>query len=377
MLTWCRQALAQGNPNPKARISDALEPPDLLLHSLERIVARDPARLPTLEELTTRHRVGIAESWRQAAKASALGEHDLGPSAGRLDHREWLTLAEDVADITQAVLVLDRRYRQHVDGWQPLHGTRDIDRRIADCGTHTRARFERPDYNIDWRGWRPPDPQITVAAGPMTQVIAAEHRLLNSLTAIPSMTNLRHVLISQRELSHLAANLARTSAPEQAASFRARERTYRSLCRASSSAAGLAGTGAVATQHSADATTRLAAIPPETRIARSEFRNLSKLFRHVDNTLCSAIEQGFSTRLYLVRCTRPRIDTTDGRLVHQSRTAVGPVQRRSHVPLITIARRELRTDPVPMTGPGDAAIRRADLRAAIDQHRSRSDGVPI
>lgn len=377
VLAWCHLAMTHGHPNPKARSSNTLDPPDRLQQSLERIVARDLAQLPTLEELTTRQHVGIVESWRQAAKASALAEHDLGPSIGRLDHREWLTLVADVADITEAVLVLDRRYRRHVSGWDSLHGTRDLDRRIHDCATHAHARFGRLDYNIDWRGWRPSEPQIAGSAGPMTQVIAAEHRLLNSLTSIPSMANLRHLLISQRELSHLAANLARTSAPEQAANFRDRERTYRSLCRASNSAAGLAGTGAEATQHSADATIRLAAIPPETKISKSDFRNLDKLFRHVDNTVYTAIEQGFNMRLYLVRCSRPRIDTTDGRLIHQKRTAFAPLPHGSHTPLVTIARRDLRVDPVRMTAPGSAAIRRADFRTAINLCHPRSDGASL
>lgn len=377
VLTWCHQALSQSDPIPKARFSDSHEPPDLLKQSLERIVARDPAPLPKLEELTTRHHVGIVESWRQAAKASALAEHDLGPSVGRLNHREWLTLVDDIADITEAVLVLDRRYRRFVSGWESLHGTRDLDRRINDCAAHARARFGRPDYNIDWRGWRSPDPRIIGGASPMTQVIAAEHQLLNSLTTIPSMTNLRHLLTSQRELSHVAANLARTSAPEQAANFRDRERTYRSLCRAACSAAGLAGTGATATQHSADATTRLAAIPPDAKIPSTDLRKLDKLFRHVDNALGAAIEHGFSTRLYLVRCTRPRIDTADGRLVHQERTAFGPLQRGSRTPLVTIARRELRADPVRMTAPGSAAIRRADLRAAINRWRQHGDSLHV
>ena len=218
VLTWCHQAMAQSDPNPKSdHPGNTFDPPDRLRQSLGRVVASNLEALPRLEELTTRHDVRTLETWRQAAKAAALAEHDLGHGIGDglLDHREWLTLVGDVADITKALLILDRRYRQ-LPGWEPLRGTRHLDRYTNDCSTHAQARLGEPDYNIDWRGWHPPDPEIAPDADPIVHVLGAEHRLLNSLAYVPSMANLRHLITSQRELSHLAAGLAGDTAPAQA-----------------------------------------------------------------------------------------------------------------------------------------------------------------
>lgn len=376
ILSWCHQTLTQTDPNPRA--IDEFEPPDWLRRSLARVVSQNPERLPTLDELTTRQEVPTLESWRQAAKAAALAEHDFsrGLGDGLLDHREWLTLTGDIADITKALLVLDRRY-EHLPGWQTLKGIRGMTKYVDECSTRAQELYRTPDHNIDWRGWHPAEPEIAPDADIITQVVASEHRLLNSLTAIPSMTNLRHLLSSQRELSHLAANRARDIAPEQAAHFRRRERTYASLSRASRTAAGLAGTGAEATRHSADAVRLLVQVPVGEPIKVEALRNLDKLCRHVDNRLASTIEQGFSVRLYFVRRTLPRIDPTDGKLAHRSRVIYEPLQRDGGSPLIAVARRHLRSDPVRMAPPGDAAFTRADFRAAIDHRQHGGPEISI
>lgn len=377
ILSWCQQALTQADPNPRASHDrDAYEPPDWLRHSLTRVLALNPERLPTMAELTTQQEVETLEPWRQAAKAAALAEHDLdsGLGDGLLDHREWLTLTGDIADITKALLVLDRRYR-HLPGWETLKGIRGLSKYADDCATRTQELYRKPNHNIDWRGWRPAAPEITPDADLIIQVVAAEHRLLNSLKAIPSMSNLRHLLHSQRELSHLVADRAREFAPEQAAHFRRREQTYGALIRASRTAAGLAGTGAEATRHSAEATRLLVRIPVGAPLNVQALRNLDKLVRHVDNRLAAGIEQGFNVRIYLVRSTLPRIDPSDGNLAHQARVIYEPLQREGRAPLIALARQRLRTDPVRMAAPGDAAITRADFRAAMNHRQRRNPEI--
>jgi hypothetical protein len=360
ILAWSHQALTDADPNPKASSDHSrYEPPEWLRRSLGRLLKDNPDPLPSMDDLTTEQPIAILETWRQAAKATVLAEHDFarGLGEGLLDHREWLTLVGDVADITKAILVLDKRYR-HLPGWETLRGIRHLDRYVEECSPQAQTRYGVPDYNIDWRGWRPPGPQIAANADQITHVLAAEHRLLNSLKSVPSMANLRHLLTSQRELSHLAAERAINIAPEQAARFRHREQTYATLGRAARSAGGLAGTGAAATRHSADAAQRLVTIPVGEPIPVDAVRNLDKLFRHVDNAIGAAIEHGFNTRIYLVRRTLPRIDPTDGRLAHQARQLFEPLRREGDTPLIAVARRHLRTDSVRMAAPGDSADRR-------------------
>lgn len=377
ILMWCHQTLVQADPNPiPANARENFTPPEWLRRSLQRILAENPEPLPTTAELATRQEVQILESWRQAAKATVLAERDFdrGLSDGLLDHREWVTLAGDVADVTKALLILDRRYK-HLPGWQTLHGIRHLSRYIDECSVYAHTVYGRPDYNIDWRGWHPPDPEIAADADSITHVLAAEHRLLNSLKSVPSMVNLRHLLMSQREVSHLAADRAREIAPEQSARFRTREQTYAKLLRASRGAAGLAGTGAIATGHSAHVARLLMTIRVGEPISVEAFRNLDKLFRHVDNALCAAIEQGFNTRLYLVRRTLPRIDPTDGRSTHRAREIYDPVERDVRTPLIAVARRRLRTEPPHTAAPGNASFSRTDFRAAINRRRGRTDGL--
>lgn len=377
VLIWCYQAMAHGDPNPKAEHSaNLLEPSDRLRQSLGRVVAKNPAPLPRLEQLTTHQPVAVLESWRQAAKMTALAEHDLGHGIGDglLSHREWLTLVGDVADVTRALLILDKRYR-HLPDWATLQGIRLLDRYLDDCVVHVRERSGKLDSNLDWRGWRPPAPEVPPSAEPIDHVIAAERRLLNSLGSVPSMANLRHLLTSQREVSHLAAIRTRDHDRELANCFHRREHAYGSLLRASRTAAGLLGTGAEATRHSADAVNRLVSISAAAPIPVGSLHDLATTFRQVDNALFAAIEEGFGARLYFVRRALPRIDPTDGHLTHQARELFDPLQRAGRTPLITIARRYLRTNPVRTAAPNDTAITRAAFHNAIAQRRQHGSTV--
>lgn len=377
ILAWCHEAVTRADPNPRS-VSRNLDPPTHLRLSLSHVLAKNPGPLPTMPELTTPQQVRTLESWRQAAKATTQAERDFdrGLGDGLLDHREWLTLVGDIADVTKALLILDKRY-QHLPDWQVLRGTRHLEHYADECATLSQTRYRSPDYNIDWRGWYPPEPEISPDADPMTHVIAAEHRLLNSLRTVPSMANLRHLLTSQREVSHLAADRAREVSPEQAARFHAREQTYARLLRAARGAGGLAGTGAAATGHSAQAVRLLATIHLGEPITIDAFRNLDKLFRHVDKRLSAAIEHGFNTRLYLVRRTLPRIDSTDGRTTHGARYFYDPLPREGQSPLIAIARRHLHTEPPRMAAPGSSAFSRTDLRAAISNRSGGASGLSV
>ncbi|MFE6645022.1 hypothetical protein ACFVJS_00570 [Nocardioides sp. NPDC057772] len=161
---------------------------------------------------------------------------------------------------------------------------------------------------------------------------------------------------------------------KQAAQFRTREQNLAKVSKAARTAGGLAGTGADATAHSAEAVRLLVTIPVGDPVQVDAFRNLDKLFRHVDNALHRAIEHGFNTRIYLVRNTLPRIDPTDGLQPHLARQIFEPLQHQGRTPLVAVARRYLRTDPVRMAPPGVAAINRADFRKAINYRRTTGGG---
>ncbi len=63
----------------------------------------------------------MVESWRQVAKAAAMGEHDLGGplNHGRLSAQECMTVLSDAAEVTRALVVLDKRYA-NIPGWQEI-----------------------------------------------------------------------------------------------------------------------------------------------------------------------------------------------------------------------------------------------------------------
>ncbi|GAA4393227.1 hypothetical protein GCM10023153_12990 [Ornithinibacter aureus] len=123
VLTWCHQGLYAANPHidHQTLTRRTRGPVDELRHRLGIALGSDHAGLPTLEELTTTHPFLLVELWRHAARACALGEHDFtaGAGYGRLSKAQALTLVHDIAEVTEALLALDRRY-DSVPGWQHL-----------------------------------------------------------------------------------------------------------------------------------------------------------------------------------------------------------------------------------------------------------------
>lgn len=75
----------------------------------------------------------------------------------------------------------------------------------------------------------------------------------------------------------------------------------------------------------------------------------------------------------------PRIDSAEGRLTHQCREIFDPLARdSSRTPLIALARRHLRTDPVRIAVPGSStAITRDDFRAEISHRRMRGSALSL
>ncbi len=74
--------------------------------------ARDQAttRPASSPEFTTPSLNSVVEHWRLAARAAALAEHDTAPDqAIHLTAAQARTIAGDVAAISQALVVLDRR----------------------------------------------------------------------------------------------------------------------------------------------------------------------------------------------------------------------------------------------------------------------------
>lgn len=121
VLVWCLQAIRAANPriNLEGTSGRTRGPAEGLRFRLEAAIEASPAGLPPLEELATEQTLPMVETWRQAARAAALGEHDFdaGLGYGRLSDAQCMTVLKDAAEVTRALVGLDRRY-SNIPGWQ-------------------------------------------------------------------------------------------------------------------------------------------------------------------------------------------------------------------------------------------------------------------
>jgi hypothetical protein len=200
VLVWCLQAVRAASPGTTIQGTSARtrSPAEELRFRLEATVMSSQATLPPLEELATEQAFPIVETWRQAARAAALGEHDFGAGLryGLLSDAQCATVLRDAAEVARAIVALDRRYAK-IPGWRPLKDPGRLGWAAETC-----ANLERdgePDYTVDRHGWRPDSSKIDGPASPgVAGVIQAEHNLLVCLGRFPDARSLRIVLGSQR-----------------------------------------------------------------------------------------------------------------------------------------------------------------------------------
>lgn len=366
ILTWTRQALDSATAENQSRTDPAVT----LRGRLVRTIQASGERLPTLDELTTPHPFELVDSWRTAAKAATLGEHDLtGELApGSLDLDQSTALARDAADIIKGLLVLDQRYA-NIPGWQPL-------RRTVSLGQAADACAFTDNATIDRRGWRPAPATIEgPARAGVGGVVQAQHNLLVNLRVLPNALNLRRVLLSQQEVSRHLAALTRDTSPEFADACQARATTYRLLGREARNLGGVLGNGGPAAAEAANALTRVQKLSPTATISDRAQRDLTTLFAGIDNALAEHIKHGARDGLYLARVKVPRIMTTnDGHMVKGVRERFVPLTAGDHAELVRLAGERLRPTSTPEPPPHDGG--RDAYRAAIN-HQPSSRGIEL
>lgn len=382
LLSWCHQATVVADPyladhdffGKKTRPSN---PYEFLRADLERVIDTSTAPLPTTEELSTRHEVGLVESWRQIARAAAIGEHDFGADEtgdgrGRMTATQCRIIVADVAAITQAVVILDNRYR-YTPGWEKLRQPGRLG--WAALSAALDASIDPPDYTVDHRGWRAPLPFVRGPVRPgLTGVLQAEQNLLVRLTNAISTTNIRLVVGSQRIISTELAD--RCADPDLADRWRTRSKTYDQLHRSLRDVSpGHTSHGHAAGQEAGALVDRIKRLPPEVRPDEKLLAAFDKRFNHMDRRLADLIENGIENGTILRRTRLPRLDKTSGQLVKTARERYAPI-RGSDSDLPSIVRNKLR--PSPHADPPQGAARsRADLYAAIVSNTlSRSAPAP-
>lgn len=64
-----------------------------------------------------------------------------------------MTVIHDAAEITRALVGLDRRY-SNIPGWKQLKDPGRLGRAAEVCAAY--SSYGEPDYSVDRRGWKPP-----------------------------------------------------------------------------------------------------------------------------------------------------------------------------------------------------------------------------
>ncbi|WP_460810319.1 hypothetical protein, partial [Nocardioides salsibiostraticola] len=238
VLVWSVQAIRATDPGIPFALTRG--PAGELQRRLEGAIKESPG-LPPLGELTTEQSFPMVETWRQAARAAALGEHDF--SAGRLSTTQGMTVLHDVADVTRALVVLNRRY-SNIPEWNALRNPGLLKRAAESCATF--AERNEPDYAVDHQGWRPTAARTEGPALPgLAGVMQAERNLLAHLDTFPDAHSLRVVAASQRLVSAHAATFLDATDTEQASFWQTRATTYAQLVRATRDLGGLNRPGLV------------------------------------------------------------------------------------------------------------------------------------
>lgn len=373
VLVWCAQAIGVARPltfpnvpqkpaDPFRAASDHGAAVAELARALE--AARDQAttRPASSQDLTTASPNSVVEHWRLAARAAALAERDTAPDqAIHLTAAQARTIAGDAAAISQALVVLDRRYR-NTPGWEPIAGCDRLG--WAALATALDVSLGQPDYSVDQTGWRPRTKPIAGPAKPgVLGVLQAEHNLVVRLASFPDAMNLRLVVDSQRLLSAGLVPYAQRIDPDLAGQWAARAETYSRIQRALRNIGGRLGNGTAAAGEAANAVSRLKALRPDTVIEPRMLGGFQTLFRRVDSRITDILESGVERGAFVQRVTVPRLVSGEGRLVHPVRERFVPVARAADLDVIRTAREHLRPPEEPTVS--SAGTSRADLHAAL------------
>ena len=373
-LAWCRHAVVAADLRPGLGSSPSRGSAEELRFRLTRSLNTSKVGMPSLDELSKPQDFAMVETWRQVARAAAFGEHDFPGlmDHGRLSHAERLAVLMDAAEVTRALVVLDKRY-DNIPGWVPIRERARLDRAARVCGVH--AGQVEPDYAVDEKGWQPRS--ATIDGGPLPGiggVLQAEHNMLVHLVQFPNALNLRRVIDGQRILSHEAARRAPNVAPELIEKWLEREQTYKRLIDETRNVGGLVGYGGLAAAEAANAVGRLRRIHVD-EITRAEpLHDLDKLFTRIDARVAAIVEHGVAERLYFVSAKVPRVVDGTGQLVSPARERYVPIHSPVQTDLLAIARRQLRPPPVAMAAPPGAHESRAELRESIDHRPQRTRG---
>lgn len=384
VLTWCSQTLESVRPvafsNQPPRQPNPFRARDIaydeaalieLAAALGQAVAASSVRPATLEQLNAPSNKPTVELWRAVARAAALAEHDTAPNIARsMTVPQAQAVVGDVAAVTQALIVLDRRYT-NTPGWRHLSQPARLG--WATLAAALDVNLGQPDYTVDRLGWRPRAKPISGPTKPgILGVLQAEHNAVARASALPSMASLRYLVDSQRLLSHHLVPIAARVDPRLADRWQARATTYRNIQRELRSLGGILGTGTSAATEGANAVARIRALPSDLLVEPRILGGFQLLFGRLDTRVADIFERSIERGVLFERIQLPRLDEDTGSLVTPVCERFVPTDANSHRELLAMVNRDLRPKPPTQTRPGPS---RVALHTALVR-RPPSQGAP-
>ncbi|WP_313404001.1 hypothetical protein [Aeromicrobium sp.] len=326
VLVWCRQAVTATTRDALAggvRDQDR-DVAEELRHRLRATLAAMRDGLPSLDEIADPVGNALVDTWRRAARAATLGEHDFGAGIdyGHLTDAQCATVIQDAAAVVRAVVSLDQRYG-NVPGWEPLASPGRLLLAAEDCAL-LRLEYDLDD-SVDSEGWRP-SPRLVPGPLPpgLAGVIQGSRNLLAALNEIPSIRNFRIVLESQRIVSTAAAAAVASTDPSLAAAWRERAQTFRSLVVRTRDIGGNLGDGRSAASHAAVLARHIQRLGPSLP-AWVDAHMLDDLFVQMEDRLAGLFVRATHEKFYFLRVPQPRLDETKAGLIKQREDAFVPL----------------------------------------------------
>jgi len=387
VLVWCRDTahaidpyvvsnVTHLPPNPFVPAERDLGPLDSLKRALDATTDASNAPMPTLEDLTKRHPLPFVETWRHVARAAALSEHDINQSPGQraLTVQQALAVAGDIAAISQALIVLDRRYR-NIPEWEPLRSPTQLGWAALACAAD--ANLGAPDFSVDEHGWRPP---VKLMRGPprlgLLGALQSEHNLLVRLGTYPSALNLRLVVDSQRMISAGLADRAATVDPRLSEAWHRRAHTYGLLQRQLRNVGSLLGKGGLAAAEGANALSRLRAVPADVRPEPHLLAAFATLFARIDERIADIVDDSLQRGQLVERIQARKLDASTSKLIHQTQATFIPVTGPMATRLRAICRHRLRPGQSQTAAEAAELASRAELHAALVHEPQRRSAGP-
>lgn len=326
VLVWCRQAVTATTRDTLAvgiRDHDR-DVAEEFRHRLRATLEASRDGLPSLDEIAEPVGNALVDTWRRAARAATLGEHDFGAGIdyGHLTDAQCATVIQDAAAVVRAVVSLDQRYG-NVPGWEPLASPGRLLHAAEDCALLS-VEYDLDD-SVDSEGWRPwprmvPGPLPPGASG----VIQGARNLLAALDEVPSIRNFRIVLESQRIVSTAAAAAVAPNDSSLAAVWRERAQTFRSLVVRTRDVGGNLGDGRTAASHAAVLARRAQHLGAD-RPTGANAHVLDDLFTQIEGRLADLFARAAHEKLYFLRVPLPRLAETNTGLIKQREETFVPL----------------------------------------------------